>query len=146
MDLLDHDFNNWYSQYWKSSAEEVTKSLLSGKSIEEYLDEVFAMLNEIIDQGRMPNIAASVFGFWCSKVEADILRIVKGKQQAEFGQNLERPFSNVTERLPSEIFRNMSTFAPFSTTVTAATTSSLFLRCYTCHLLYYRVYLFEIVE
>lgn len=84
MDLLDHDFNRWYSQYWKSAADEVMKSLLRGKPIEEYLIEIFAMLNELIDQGRVPNIAASVFGYWCSKVEADILKIVKSKQQAEF--------------------------------------------------------------
>jgi hypothetical protein len=84
MELLRHDFNNWYSQYWKLAADEFMKRLLKGKPIDEYLDEIFAMLNELIDQGRMPIIAASVFGFWCSKVEADILRTVKGEQQAEF--------------------------------------------------------------
>ena len=80
MGLLDHDFNRWYSQHWKSAADEVMKSLLRGKPIEEYFDEIFLVLNEFIDQGRMPNFAASVFAFWCSKVEADILKIVKGMQ------------------------------------------------------------------
>ncbi len=83
MDLLRHDFNNWYSQYWKSAADKFMKSLLRGKSIEEYLDEVFAMFNELIDNGQTPNVAASAFGFWCSKVDAEILKIVKDKQQAE---------------------------------------------------------------
>ena len=47
------------------------------------------------------------------------------------------------------VVRRLSPFAAFSTADAAASVTNgaaFFLRCSTCHLLYYHVYLFEIVE